>query len=380
MLFLEGERDITSPLARGQSLFEYYDRSGRNGYGVLRGILNDWCAQLPPNDRDDVIARLRSGSNREFGSALVELMIHALLCRLEFSVCLHPQVEGTSNRPDFGILDERGQISALVEVTTFNHSDDEISEARREAVIYNAVDKIRLPAGHHLGWDTRRFGRSSPPLKNLIREVDAWIRSSQLQVGDVISCEFVADDWVIEVDLFRGASKDVSSHAIHSSNWSVGWIAPEADLRAALKGKAKRYGLPKVPFLIVVADATDQVFGRDMIMETLLQALFADEAVEAALREEPEIVRQNNGFWVRDGKPLNEHVSGILFLPHVHLWGLRNEASQPTLFENPYANAPLPASLRSIHGYSIVAGRLQVRHEPTLADLLAIPDPWPPTY
>jgi hypothetical protein len=44
-------------------------------------------------------------------------------------------------------------IIAIVEVTTFNPAKDDVAQGQRDAAVYNALDKTKLPAGWRIGLD-----------------------------------------------------------------------------------------------------------------------------------------------------------------------------------------------------------------------------------
>jgi hypothetical protein len=89
---------------------------------------------------------MSKGDNKAFQAGLLELIVHAVLKRLNFSPAVHPTLEGTSKRPDFGICDENGQPTCYFEVTTVNPPSPQDGKAKRAALIYNAIEEIKLPA------------------------------------------------------------------------------------------------------------------------------------------------------------------------------------------------------------------------------------------
>ena len=60
------------------------------------------AAQLPVEERDDIIARLQSENEVNFRSASFEVLLHEGLLRLGFTLTVHPDPEtGVAKRPDF---------------------------------------------------------------------------------------------------------------------------------------------------------------------------------------------------------------------------------------------------------------------------------------
>jgi hypothetical protein len=149
-------------LRRGKSLFQFYDDCARNGYDELRSIVNGWLAEMPEPERGELITRMQNGGDREFGTALCELAVHAFLLRSGCKVLVHPQVPGSSKRPDFAATDQGGNPLAYVEVTTVNPPAAQDAEANRENPVYNAINVAKLPAGSCLGYRLVRPGKNSP--------------------------------------------------------------------------------------------------------------------------------------------------------------------------------------------------------------------------
>jgi hypothetical protein len=97
VLFEKRERSRTEPLQRGEGLFEFYDRCASPGYDELRAIVNGWLTQMPADARDELISRMKYGGDREFGSSLAELSLHAFIVGSGCKAIPHPKIHGTTN-------------------------------------------------------------------------------------------------------------------------------------------------------------------------------------------------------------------------------------------------------------------------------------------
>jgi hypothetical protein len=216
-------------------------------------------------------------------------------------------------------------------------------------------------------------------LRPLVADVERWARENvEAAKGQGVSRRFQASEWVVELDLYAGgSSSEPASKAIGVADMRGGLITPHKDLRDALDDKSDRYGTPKVPYLIVVADAKDQLFGKKSINAGLTDAVLGDEIVEVE-GGQAQITRVQNGFWHGATGPRNQHVSAVLLLPGTDLWKLREENRQPVLAINPSAERPLPDALKTLRRFE-ADNDLWVLHEgKMLADLLGLPNPWPP--
>jgi hypothetical protein len=379
-LFEDRQRTRMDPLGRGEELFEFYDTCGRHGYDEFRSIVNAWLAEMPMEARAELITRMRDGGNREFQSALCELVVHAFLVRSGYKVVLHPDVPGSTKHPDLAATDQEGNVVAYVEVTTVNPPDKQAAELNRENPVYNAIDAAKLPAGCCLGYRLVRAGKSSPPLRTLVADIERWVRENEeaAKVGEV-SRRFKSGDWEIELDLYAGGSNpEPTSNAIGAADMRGGVITPHQDLRGALDEKSDRYGKPSVPYLIVVADAKDQFFGKDSTKLAITDAVLGDEIVKVQEGGKAQMARAKNGFWHGARGPRKQHVSGVLLLPGTGLWKLREEKGQPILAVNPWADHSLPEGLKTLTRFEAKDDQWVLHVGKLFADILGMPKPWPP--
>jgi len=380
LLFEDHKRTRQEPLGHGESLFEFYDGCARHGYDEFRSLVNGWLAKMPAEHRDKLLTRFRYGKNREFGSSLSELAVHEFIPGSGYRAIPHPDVSGSTKRPDYAATDQSSSAPlAYIEVTTVNPSDSEEAEENRENPVYNAVDSAAIPAGCALGYRLVRAGKSSPALKPLVADIERWARNNaETAKTKEVSKTFTAGDWIIELDLYSGGSNpEPSEHAIGVIDMRGGIVSPQQDLRAALRSKSRRYGALDKPYLIAVADGKNHFFGKDSVNRALTEAVFGDEAVKFR-GGTAYLTHAQNGFWHGPDGPRNQHVSGILLLPDTELWKLRDERGQPLLAINPWAEKPLPDGLRTMRRFQADNGHWVLKDGTAFADLVALPDPWPP--
>lgn len=178
VLFEDRERTRTEPLRRGEQLFDFYDSCASPGYSEFRSVVNGWLAQMPADDRAALITRMRYGGDREFGSSLSELSIHAFIAGSGSRARPHPEVPGSTKRPDYAAIDQAEAPVAYIEVTTVNPPAAEEAEKNRENPVYNAINGAKIPAGSILGYSLVRAGKNSPPLRPLVADVERWARDN----------------------------------------------------------------------------------------------------------------------------------------------------------------------------------------------------------
>jgi len=274
------------------------------------------------------------------------------------------------------VTDEAGLLQGYVEVTTFNPPDSEMADKNRENPIFDAINAAPIPDGSHLGYRLKRAGKSSPALKPLVADVERWAGdNAEAAKAKQVHKTFMVADWEVELDLYSGSSSPVG--AAIGAILRGGTIEPHKEIRDALYAKTRRYGMLDQPYLIAVADGKDQLFGKKSVHSALTDAVFGDEIVQFK-GNAFHAARGKNGFWHGPNGPRNQHVSGVLLLPETRLWRLRNEKWQPVLAVNPWAERPLPESLQTIARFEADDDRWTFREGKWFADIVGLPDPWPP--
>src|SRR5437773_1875515 len=62
-IFDERERTDDRPLARGEALFTFYDRTCRQPFVIFRHLVNEWLAAMPADAAAEIVARMRKGDD-----------------------------------------------------------------------------------------------------------------------------------------------------------------------------------------------------------------------------------------------------------------------------------------------------------------------------
>jgi hypothetical protein len=380
-LFSDGKRTSQEPLQRGERLYDFYNECGRNGYDEFRSILNLWLSEIESDEhRMELISRAKNGGDTAFKGVLCELLTHALLIRLGYRIAVHPDVQASKKRPDFGLVDESGDIICYIEVTTINRADEEEGQSNREAAIYNAINNSALPAGCLLGYSLIKAGLDSPPLRPLVTSIERWAGENEKKARtEEVVRRFNAGGWTFEIELFSGGSAQAGAPAIGVASMQGGRIAPAEDVRTALERKSRRYGNLNVPYVIVVADAKNQILRENAVRDAIVEAVYGDDLVSVATGGEPRRVHDNNGFWFRGDGCHNKHVSAILLMPDAGIWKLREERWQPLLAVNLSANFSIPDSIKELTRIDAEQAKWVRREGKLVADVLSLPVPWPPT-
>lgn len=148
------------------------------------------------------------------------------------------------------------------------------------------------------------------------------------------------------------------------------------DIRAAVEGKADKYGVLGLPLLIAVNVMDD--FCDD---DDVRNALFGEEQV-VVIRQGVGVFRHEcnrvpNGAWYGRRGPRNDLVSGVIVSHALLPTTLRVCAVE--LIHNPWAAHPLPPELWPLpqRAISLPDGHINLRPGTNAADLLGVPEPWP---
>ena len=385
MLFEDKERTRTGPMLQGELEYAYYDSSARPPYAIYRALINGWIERLPEAERAEAVARFRGAANASYQAALAELVIHESSLQQGFTPELHPLGAHPTRRLDFLVRTNNQAVAAYIEVTSINPTPEWVARNNQEAAIYNAIDKVALPAGWRLGYAVERRGQNNPNLNTLKTQIEAWAEASTVNAAEEIPTRlFDAADWQIELTLFGGFDPSVKiDRAIVTAAGELRILQPDRKICQALELKGNRYGALDAPYLIVVADNKDELPGGNHNATALLDAVFGSVVARFAQQDDGQMIaheeRQHNGYWGVNGNPRHRNVGGVVLLPKPNLWHLRDERSQPLIVRNPWATHQLPDDFFPLPSFDITdAGDISLTEGQPFADLIGLPNPWPP--
>ena len=384
-LFENKQRMRQEPKKQGESDFAFYDSCAWPEMETYRQLVNGWISEFPEADRAEMVARMKDSDSSYYQAALAEVMMHAALLKLGYKIEIYPDSPHATRKPDFLIKTEEDAPVAYLEVTTFGPTNEAVGMNNREATIYNAINKTKLAAGFRLSYDVIARGTTSPNVGKLCTEIEKWAAASTQDNPEVMPAKiFTADDWQIELTLVGGFKKDVvPERSIGSAMGDMREVKAETEIRAALKKKGRRYGDFAHPYIVAVVDCKGELAGGDSNADNFIEAVhgtvytevrtFADGAIET------EDKRRNNGYWGRPESPQHPNVSAAILLPRPHLWDLRQDRWQPLIMRHPWATHPLPDNVLPLPGWRLnEAGEFASVEGTRLADILGLPDPWPP--
>jgi hypothetical protein len=112
-----------------------------------------------------------------------------------------------------------------------------------------------------------------------------------------------------------------------------------------------------------------------------MNALYGDESILVTQAADGELTerhqRKLNGAWFGPQGPRNSTVSGALIFECLSPWSMG--AVTPELFDNPWAQRPIPVSSWPLHYCVLDLAAKRVRHEhgKTAREVLDLPTRWP---
>lgn len=248
---------------------------------------------------------------------------------------------------------------------------------------YETLNRAQLPPDLRLGWSVSRFGQASPAGSRLRAEAELWAEENADEARrEPVARRFEVDDWQFDLTLHGGFAPRAGRRAIAASSSVVQWIDPASDLQAALKTKANRYGELDRPYVIVVADRTERLtLAIDGVEGAVTEAALGHEVNLEQLTATGQVdtlLKRRAGFWFRRGRAVHQGVSAVLVFPDASLWQFREPEWRPLLAHNPWASRPLEEHLLPLTRLAARNDRWQRVEGRDVADILEIPDPWPP--
>lgn len=388
-VFEEKERTDPSRKRRGELTYNFYDRVAGQPFGAVRDIVNLWTASLPASRIPGMLSRLRARSDREFDSAIAEIIMYTALSRLGFQVEIEPALEGVRTTPDFLLRDGAGQRLAYVEVTTINPSGEQVTRNNREAPVFTAINRVNIPSDLRLVYDLESFGERSVGMRPIQRDVESWARENaeRARRQEHVERVFAFEDWRIRLTLLAGFTETPGSQKIcmygDVNGRFVGPLEDLGGLGVALNEKVRRYGNLDLPFLIAVFDRTDRFgFPADEWHGNVADALFGLDSYKLSLVGGKvigsEITQSTYGWIGKPDTPRNPLASAVLVFPHAQVWRLGDPARDPVLVHHPGAARPLPVDMLPFRRLEMDGRKERLIPGITMSKILGLPSPWPP--
>lgn len=382
-IFSTTVRTDRTPKLNHESTYAFYDRVAGDFWNHPRQLIQAWADTISHDDEyHELRQRFRSCDDDQFRSAFLELYLHECLFRAGFTIIIHPEISGTSRRPDF--YAERDGTSLYLEAIAPGTNQRAKSAAKRRASLFDHVNKLGDP-NFLLSVVRLRDGPTTPPTRRLIHDLKTWL--SSLNPDDYPGYEHAPQwTWVHEEwsATFKAIPKSPEARGKPSERAIGVYAASEAAfiddapaIRAALVEKHHAYGDLDAPFLIAVGT---YIFDSDLWHST--NALYGREVYELVETDEGETLttatRQADGYFGTPPNWQNSNVSGVLLVNQ--LMPENAHRAETTLWRHPNPQHPLhdelgfPAVTVAVGGNALNASTSPI----PATHFFELPDPWPP--
>lgn len=313
-VFDEPSSPDEAPRAWAESVAEYLHRSSMATAVETRAWLRDRLSHAPTPSLVDLERRLASRDDRQHYGACWELGLVSALHEHGCTIEAHPELPGTTRRPDWRVTLSSG-LRFYLEATTAAWSDEEQSARMRRGQLYDALNKVKSD-DHMLAVCVDGEGSTTPAGRSWRARTEQMI--SNWNYDEVSSArEDALPEARIEDAGWSATLRPLplrSDARGASGRRAVGVIGPEAltdpipAARAALESKASAYGQLDAPFLVALNVLAPMV--DDMVVAAVL---FGSPALaisrDGSKPDRP--FRQPDGFWWK-GKPTNGRVEAVL--------------------------------------------------------------------
>lgn len=284
--------------------------------------------------------------------------------------------------PDFSAVC-RG-VKVLVECTVVQDSDARIGTTKMEDSLKDIIDSA-YTGPFDLIWQTCETGSRQPSARRLRKQLSEWAESITHQEaiqsfkdgGSLKSWVWSDEGW--KIAFYLGSINHEDGHgAIGAEVSQVLTVETDLILWNALERKADKYKAPQAPYIIMIGDNTSMMHS-DLIWDALLGRKFFMPGDLSQGR--PDIQgRKFDRLFGSPSKPVNRHVSAILYGRFQSVWSVCGSEQQWQLWHHPEAENPLPHGLFpfTLERFFEEDGRPSVIESScTLNGLLGLPNPWP---
>jgi hypothetical protein len=380
-LFDDIERTDSSPMAYGESVFDFYNRVDRPEWARVRSELDEWYSHYPDDD-NDLRNRFQDPRQDQHFGAWWELWVFTFYRHLRYKIAVHPTMPN-GKRPDFVIT--RDGKSTYVECKAM----PEKRRSANEALILDCTNEVKNP-DFLLELEVDQEGPQTPSCKEIKRQLRYQLEllDADEVIGDrEAGKEFPyfnvgVQDWVLTYTAYpverphRGVRGRLL--ALPPTPGAM-WIDNVGQIRNAVRAKGRKYAELDKPLedpLIVALNTWWVPFGDDE--DEPFEALFGSTAVAYWQGVQPPVIhafRRENGYWRRD-PPTGTRVSAVLVGHNISPY--RSATGVPRMLTNPWSRLPI-SETDALTTTTATDDGQRVNTEGTLAidALFGLPSDWP---
>jgi len=341
-LFDKTSEFIEGPASNNENSFNYYHKSNRVEFKIIRVTLENWFSKYPAGEKKELKIRFK----KDFDSAFFELFLHELFNKLGYEIIIHPQLKDSNKRPDFLII-KNGEQTYVEAKICFDKTEDEMAFERLQNEFYDQLSKVKIK-GFVLAIEEVNFiTKKQPRVKELIARIENEVCKldpiqvyKDIQKSGFEECpriEFENKDFNIIVKpmpLIESKKDTISKNPIGMFPFESFWGGGEESLRQSILKKSNRYGKFEIPYLICINALGRKTSGKTDIENLVWGSLQYTYSTNPNVRDGT-FTRKRDGIFYNSGKSQLQNVSGIIFtkifpsnIPNAKYW----------MYKNPFAN------------------------------------------
>lgn len=369
-LFSKHGRTDFRPAMYGEHPFSYLDLSARPEANNIRKFLQEAFKRYPDDESAELKNRIQGAKITQSNSAFFELILHETLCKLGFTVTVHPMIKSGDKRPDFLVTSNNGASLYIEAICTSELGGERSGLESQKNKLYDEINAQFNEQSASLSISVIKQSKKDFSSKDLFHNIRANLNTLQTQEVTHIKWQWISvdKDWEIELQLHK--TEQVSKQFISCiyPNIARRIDVPSAVQKAFMK-KSTRYGELEYPYILAInidtlvledTDEMEALFGKE-------QFIFTKDAVKFA-------GRQKNGAWNGPDGPKNTRVSGVWLFHELNAWRLNK---RHVLYLNPFCSKPINENFYcSLPLAQIVRGKLERRPGQRIFELLGINWDW----
>jgi len=169
-LFDQTNEIIDGPADYNFDIYEYYQKSSREGIIIVKNLLESWFLEFPLDDQKELKSRFK----KEFYTSFYELFLFTLFKKQGYEIEVHPKLLSTDKRPDF-LIEKAGFKSYVEAKVCRDMSKEEIGFERKKNQLYNEINKIRIKGFLLKIWEIDILSKKQPSAKEFIKFVEGEV-------------------------------------------------------------------------------------------------------------------------------------------------------------------------------------------------------------
>lgn len=352
-LFDDRPRERSGGLKPGESKATWLREFVGEEAHQSRENLEEWFAEIPTPDRDEIRARLLSGDDAGYRSALSELFLHHVFRGEGYRVEIHPEIPGTTRRTDFVVSGSSG--TTYIEVRSVSRGAGPAAEEARLATMKKELNKVQTKDFLlMLSWD---LIERVPRMSEVRRDVEEWLSGldpDSIDPENLPTFPVESEGVIFELAAIPkklDARDDWAEQLVAVEMGPVRIVPGRERIRRALREKAGKYGRIGSPFVIALV-SEDLAVAVEEAMEAMYGSSVADVWLdsEGVVRSQ-ERRRQDGFFGMSPNGPKNTRVSAILFVRKLTPWA--PELAEMAILHNPLAEFPLPQGALPVREFTV---------------------------